>query len=134
MRTGLLPISLANDTTSSPNLEIAVEQQRETTQNLYVLATTGLRRLMRLTSDFGDVLGLQSDVARATAQEILTTLTPQEQVLFEHSKRVGKPGGENASRVTEGFIKTDACGSSSVAWTSRTPWGRVPHSERRDAK
>src|SRR5262245_1162331 len=30
-------------------------------------------------------------------------------------RRVGKPGGENASLVTERFIRTDTCGSSSSA-------------------
>ena len=39
-------------------------------------------------SELGDVLGLQRDVARVTAGEILATLTPQERVLLEHTKRV----------------------------------------------
>jgi eukaryotic-like serine/threonine-protein kinase len=39
-------------------------------------------------SDLSDVLGLQRDVARATAAEIRVALTPQQTALLTHSKRV----------------------------------------------
>jgi TolB-like protein/Flp pilus assembly protein TadD len=64
-------------------------------------------------SDLGDVLGLQRDVARATAAQILVALTPQEDALLAHSKRVN-PASLEASlkgryfwnkRSHEGFLK-----------------------------
>ena len=64
-------------------------------------------------SDLSDVLGLQRDVARATAEEILVALTPQQDALLTRSRRV-TPGTLEAylrgryfwnKRNAEGFQK-----------------------------
>jgi eukaryotic-like serine/threonine-protein kinase len=64
-------------------------------------------------SDLSDVLGLQRDVAKATAEEILVALTPQQNALLTRSRRV-PPGALEAylkgryfwnKRNEEGFQK-----------------------------
>ena len=61
-------------------------------------------------SDLDDVLGLQRDVARNTAGEILATLTPQERVLLERTKRV-------PPEVLEAYLK------GRYFWNKRTEAG-----------
>jgi eukaryotic-like serine/threonine-protein kinase len=64
-------------------------------------------------SDLSDVLGLQRDVARATAAEIRVALTPQEDALLRNSKRVNPEAFEASlkgryfwnKRNRDGFLK-----------------------------